>query len=210
MSVSPRQRPGTKTRKREAIALMVPRESGLFVTPRGFWRLCLANPLLRLERSARGEVIVMAPSGSESGYQNGKLTQRLGNWCDADGTGEFFESSAGFTLPNGKVTASDAAWIARDRWLAVPDKLRKRFAPTCPDFVVEITSPSDELKHAREKMVEYIDQGVRLGWLLHPKTGLVEIYRPGRPIETLQKPATLSGEDVLPGFVLDLKGILFD
>jgi Uma2 family endonuclease len=210
MSVSPRERPRAKARKRETIALMVPRESGLFVTPRGFWRLCVANPGLRLERTARGEVIVMPPAGSESGWQNGKLTQRLGNWSDADGTGEFFDSSAGFTLPNGKVAASDAAWIVRDRWLAVPAKLRKRFAPVCPDFVIEITSPSDKLKDVREKMVEYIDQGVRLGWLLHPKTGLVEIYRPGRPVESLKRAVALSGEDVLPGFVLDLKGILFD
>ena len=152
----------------------------------------------------------MAPAGSESGWRNGKLTMRLGAWAEADGTGEFFDSSTGYTLPNGAVRAPDASWIVRDRWLALPLLARKRFAPICPDFVVEITSPSDTLKIAREKMLEYLDQGVRLGWLLDPEHALVEIYRSGRPVETLNRPAALSGEDVLPGFVLDLKGILFD
>jgi Uma2 family endonuclease len=209
MSVSPRQRPKSKTRKRETIALMVPRESGLYVSARGFWRLCCANPDLRLERTARGEVIVMPPAGSDSGWRNSKLNQRLANWADADDTGEVFDSSAGFTLPNGRVLAADATWVARDRWLAVPANLRKRFAPICPDFVVEIMSPSDELVKAREKMIEYVDQSVRLGWLLDPKSGLAEVYRPGQAVQSLNCPASLSGEDVLPGFVLDLKGILF-
>ncbi len=210
MSVTPRERPTAKARKRETIALMVPRESGLRASAATFWRLCRANPDLRLERTARGEVIVMAPAGSDSGWRNGKLTMRLGNWAEADGSGEFFDSSTGYTLPNGAVRSPDASWIIRNRWSALTGKDRKRFAPICPDFVVEITSPSDKLEDVREKMVEYIDQGVRLGWLLDPKSELVEIYRSGRPIETLQRPRTLSGEDVLPGFVLDLKGILFD
>jgi Uma2 family endonuclease len=152
----------------------------------------------------------MAPAGADSGWRNGKLTQRLGNWSDANGTGEFFDSSTGYTLPNGAVRSPDASWIVRDRWLSIPPENRKRFAPVCPDFVVEITSPSDTLKDAREKMREYLAQGVRLGWLLHPESALVEIYRPGRPFESLRRPSTLSGEDVLPGFVLNLKGILFD
>jgi Uma2 family endonuclease len=210
MSVSPRERPKSKTREREAIALMVPRESGLFVSPRGFWQLCCANPDLRLERTAKGEVIVMLPACMDSGWQNGKLTMRLGNWAEADGSGEFFDSSTGYTLTNGAVRSPDASWITRDRWLSLTAQDRKRFAPLCPDFVVEIMSPSDELIKAREKMIEYLDQGVRLGWRLDPKSGLAEVYRPGRSIESLQSPATLSGEDVLPGFVLDLKGILFD
>ena len=210
MSVSPRERPSLKSRERESIALMVARESGLRASPRAFWRLCVANPDLRLERTARGEVIVMAPAGSDSGWRNGKLTMRLGNWAEVDGTGEFFDSSTGYTLPNGAVRSPDASWIARDRWLSLPLAARKRFAPISPDFVVEITSPTDTLKITREKMLEYLDQSVRLGWLLDPKSGLAEIYRPDRPIESLARPATLSGEDVLPGFVLDLKGILFD
>ena len=152
----------------------------------------------------------MAPAGSESGWRNGKLTMRLGIWAEGDGTGEFFDSSTGYTLPNGAVRSPDASWIIRQRWSAIPGQDRKRFAPICPDFVVELTSPSDTLKDIREKMLEYLSQGVRLGWLLDPKHANVEIYRPGRPVEALNRPATLSGEDVLPGFVLDLEGILFD
>ncbi len=204
--------PGTraKTRVRESIALMVSRESGLRASPKAFWRLCAANPDLRLERTAKGEVIVMAPAGSDSGWRNGKLTMRLGIWAEQDDTGEFFDSSTGFTLPNGAVRSPDASWIVRDRWLAVPLNDRQRFSGICPDFVVEILSPSDLLSEGREKIREYLDQGVRLGWLLDPKSGLAEIYRPGRPVESQDRPATLSGEDVLPGFVLELQGILFD
>jgi Uma2 family endonuclease len=189
---------------------MVPRESGLRASPKAFWRLCAANPDLRLERTAKGEVIVMAPAGADSSWRNAKLTMRLGNWSDSDGTGEFFDSSVGFTLPNGAVLSPDASWIVRERWLALPPKDRMRFSPICPDFIVEILSPRDSRSKAREKMREYLDQGVRLGWLLNPKTGRAEIYRPGRPVESLVRPATLSGEDVLPGFVLELQGILFD
>jgi Uma2 family endonuclease len=210
MSVFPRAQTASNFRKLETIALMVPRSSGLRASPRAFWRLCVANRDLRLERTARGEVIVMAPAGSDSGWRNGKLTMRLGNWAEAEGSGEFFDSSTGFTLPNGAVRAPDASWIVRDRWSALPLPARKRFAPICPDFVIEITSPSDPLRMTREKMREYLDQGVRLGWLLDPEHALVEISRPGQPVETLERPATLSGENVLPGFVLDLQGILFD
>ena len=210
MSVFPRERPAAKSRKREPIALMVPRESGLRASAGAFWRLCRANPELRLERTAKGEVIVMAPAGTDSGWRNGKLTMRLGIWAEADGSGEFFDSSTGYTLPNGSVRSPDASWIARDRWKSVAPAARQRFAPICPDFVVEIASPSDDLRDLREKMREYLAQGVRLGWLLDPKISLAEIYRPDRPVEALDRPATLFGEDVLPGFVLDLGGILFD
>jgi len=210
MSVSPRERPTSRSRGLKAIPLMVPRRSGLRASAPSFWRLCAANPELRLERTSRGEVIVMPPAGTDSGWRNGKLTARLGIWAMNDRTGEFFDSSTGYTLPNGAVRSPDASWIARDRWLAVPIEDRKKFAPICPDFVVEVTSPTDTLPRLRKKMQEYLGQGARLGWLLDLGTGLVEVYRPGRAVESLQRPATLSGEDVLPGFVLDLRGILFD
>jgi Uma2 family endonuclease len=210
MSVSPRQRPAPRTRSRVTIPLMVTRRSGLRASPEAFWRLCLANPELRLERTSRGEVIVMAPAGMDSGMRNAGITGQLWNWNRTSNLGFVFDSSAGFTLPNGVVRASDSCWIARERWLGVPPAARKKFAPICPDFVVEITSPSDELDDARAKMREYIDQGVRLGWLLDPPSGLAEVYRTGREIESLRRPVTLSGEDVLPGFMLDLQGILFD
>lgn len=192
---------------------MVPSpSSGLRVSDKVFWWLCGANPDLRLERTARGELIVMPPAGGETGSRNAKLTHRLGAWAEVDGTGEYFDSSTGYKLPNGATRSPDASWIVRGRWEALSPKDRRRFAPICPDFVAELTSPSDTHRRddVREKMREYLDQGARLGWLIDPDAVEVEIYRPGRPVETLARPATLSGEDVLPGFVLDLKGILFD
>jgi Uma2 family endonuclease len=210
MSVSPQTRSKSRTQRREKIALMVPRESGLRASPKAFWRLCVANPNLRLERTARGEVIVMAPAGSDSGIRNSGLTARLWNWNDQTKLGVVLDSSGGFRLPNNAVKAADASWIRLDRWSAIPEKDRKKFAPICPDFVVEILSAGDRLTDAREKMREYLAQGVRLGWLLNPKSGRAEIYRPGQPVESIKRPATLSGEDVLPGFVLELQGILFD
>ena len=175
-----------------------------------FWKLCVANPDLRLERTAQGRLIVMAPAGSESGGDNADLVIDLGIWARADATGKVFDSSAGFTLPNGAIVAADAAWIRLDRWEEVPREERRKFASICPDFVVELRSPSDSPPELRRKMRQYIDQGVRLGWLIDPMTGMVEISRPGRAVENLQRPSTLSGEDVLPGFVLDLRGILGD
>jgi Uma2 family endonuclease len=183
---------------------------GLRLTDRAFEKLCAANPDLRLERTSRGELVVMSPAGSKSGRRNAKLTQRLGNWADADGTGEFFDSSAGFTLPNTAIRGPDASWMPRKSWEALPEEDRERFSHVCPDFVAELRSRSDEKKKLRDKMREYIKQGARLGWLIDPKTATVEIYRPGRPVEVMNRPATLSGEDVLPGFVLDLDGILYD
>jgi Uma2 family endonuclease len=183
---------------------------GLRLTDEAFWKLCAANPDLRLERTARGELVAMSPAGSMSGSRNAKLTQRLGNWADTDGTGVFFDSSAGFTLPNTAIRGPDASWMTRERWEAIPEDDRERFSHVCPDFVAELRSRSDAKNDLRAKMREYIAQGARLGWLIDHRTVTVEIYRPGRPVEILKQPATLSGEDVLPGFVLDLNGILFD
>jgi Uma2 family endonuclease len=188
----------------------VPPGVKLRVSNAGFWRLCGANSDLRLERTARGELIIMSPAGTESGGQNAILTMRLGIWTEADGTGKHFDSSTGYTLPNGATRSPDASWIHKERWNTLTLKEKRRFAPICPDFAVELCSPTDDRKEVQEKMREYLSCGLRLGWLIDPEAGIVEIYRPGRPVETLEKPAVLSGEDVLPGFVLDLKGILFD
>ncbi|MHB1562044.1 MAG: Uma2 family endonuclease [Isosphaeraceae bacterium] len=201
-----RARPGVPT----VVQLDLPSDVRLYVSPKGFWRLCAANRELRLERTARGVVEAMPPAGSGTGASNCELTIQVGNWSKADGTGTAFDSSAGFTLPNGAVRSPDASWIVNERWKALTPAQRKVFAPICPDFVVELRSPSDALGHLQEKMQEYLEQGTRLGWLLDPLTGMVEIYRPSRPVERLERPSTLSGEDVLPGFVLDLKGILYD
>ncbi len=210
MSVSPRERSRTKSRYRETIPLMVSRESGLRASPKAFWRLCVANPDLRLERTAKGEVIVMAPAGSDAGMRNLSVSSLLWLWNRESKLGVAFDSSAGFKLPNGDIRSADASWITNERWATVPLDERKKFAAICPDFVVEITSPSDNLADTRKKMLMYLSQGVRLGWLLDLKSGKALIFRPGRPVESLDRPATLSGEEVLPGFVLELKGILFD
>lgn len=179
------------------------------LTDQLFERLCQANPELRLERSPQGELIVMSPTGSESGGKNLKLSQRLGNWVDRTGLGVAFDSSTGFLLPNGAIRSPDASWIRSERWEALSKAQRQGFAPLCPDFVVELRSPGDLLSDLREKMAEYIDQGARLGWLIDPTRKVVEVYRPGRKPEIVKQPSAVSGEDVLPGFELDLKGILF-
>jgi Uma2 family endonuclease len=194
--------------RRAAIRLVVP--SGLHVSDRDFWRFCQANPDLRLERNASGELIVMPPAAPDSGHRNAGITAQLWNWNQKTSLGIDFDSSAGFTLPNMAIRGPDASWMTRERWDALPKQEREKFSHICPDFIVELRSKSDDMSELRERMEEYLSQGARLGWLIDPKSGTVEIYRPGRPIEILERPATLSGEDVLPGFVLDLKGILFD
>jgi Uma2 family endonuclease len=203
----PTRRRGRKT----TVTLEVPSDVRLYVSPTGFSKLCCHNRDLRLERTARGALIVMSPASSGAGRRNSWLTTQLGYWANRDGSGVAFDSSAGFTLPKGDVFAADAAWVRTERWNALtPEEREKGFAPICPDFIAELRSDSDRTKKLRVKINKYMDQGVRLGWLIDPIRQTVEIYRPGRAVETLKKPATLSGEEILPGFVLDLKGILFD
>ncbi len=199
---------GTSRRRRAAIRLVVP--PGFRVSDHGFLRLCRANPDLRLERNASGELIVMPPAAPDSGHRNAGITAQLWNWNQKAGLGVDFDSSAGFTLPNAAIRGPDASWMTRDRWDALPKQEREKFSHICPDFVVELRSKNDDMSTLRKKLEEYIAQGIRLGWLIDPKGGTVEIYRPGQPVEVLERPATLSGEDVLPGFMLDLKGILFE
>jgi Uma2 family endonuclease len=192
------------------VTVDLPSDVRLFVSPAGFWRLCRANPELRLERDANGRLVVMPPAATDSGHRNASITAQLWNWNERTKLGVVFDSSAGFTLPNTAIRGPDASWMARERWEALSDAERRRFSRICPDFVVELASPSDELTKLESKMEEYVAQGIRLGWLIDPRSGSVAIYRPGRPVERLSKPTTLSGEDVLPGFVLQLKGILYD
>lgn len=172
-----------------------------------FYRLCQVNRDLRLERTAEGKLIIMPPTGWETGNRNSKLNQRLGNWADKDGRGLVFDSSTGFILPNGAIRSPDAAWVKRDRLEALrPDP--DRFLPLCPDFAIELRSASDDLNTVRAKMQEYLDNGMQLGWLLDPYEQQVEVYRGGQGVEVLKSPTELSGEPVLPGFVLQLDGIL--
>ena len=185
-------------------ALTVNLKSLIEMTDEQFFQLCQNNRELRFERNANGELIIMPPTGGETGNRNGRLNQQLFNWTDADGTGIAFDSSTCFKLPNGADRSPDASWIKLERWDALTDEEKQKFPPICPDFVIELLSPSDSLKTTQEKMREYIDNGVRLGILINRKSRQVEIYRPGKEVEFLDSPATVSGEDVLKGFVLNL------
>jgi Uma2 family endonuclease len=179
----------------------------LNVTDEQFLKLVKANPDLRMERTMEGELIVMAPTGSEGGSYNAELSADFVIWNRQTRLGKVFDSSTGFRLPNGATRAPDTAWIVQARWDALTPEQRQGFAPICPDFVLELASQSDDLEVLRAKMQEYLDNGCRLGWLIDPKTRLTEIYRPEQSPEVLQAPLTLSGESVLPGFILDLQAI---
>jgi Uma2 family endonuclease len=185
-------------------ALTVNLDSVIKMTDEQFFQLCQNNRELRFERNANGELIIMSPAGGETGNRNGRLNQQLFNWTDADGTGIAFDSSTGFKLPNGADRSPDASWIKLERWDALTDEEKQKFPPICPDFVIELLSPSDSLKTTQEKMQEYIDNGVGLGILINRKSRQVEIYRQGKEVEVLDSPVTVSGEDVLKGFVLNL------
>ena len=185
-------------------ALTVNFKSLIEMTDEQFFQLCQNNRELRFERNANGELIIMPPTGGETGNRNGRLNQQLFNWSDTDGTGIAFDSSTCFKLPNGADRSPDASWIKLERWDALTDEEKQKFPPICPDFVIELLSPSDSLKTTQEKMQEYIDNGVGLGILINWKSRQVEIYRQGKEVEVLDSPATVSGEDVLKGFVLNL------
>lgn len=170
-----------------------------------FYQLCQANPDLKLERNANGELIVMPPTGGETGRTNSKTNLQLALWNEQTQLGEVFDSSTGFHLPNGADRSPDASWIKKSRWDALTPEQRERFLPLCPDFVIEILSPSDSLRKTQTKMQEYLDNGCQLGWLINRRNETVEIYRPQQVAEVLEKPKSLSGEEVLRGFVLNLK-----
>lgn len=186
-----------------AITLTIPR-----LSPEDFIELCQANQDLQLELTATGEVIITPLTFSWTGKQNSGLNAQLWNWNDQTDLGIVFDSSTGFSLPNGAIRSPDVSWVSKERWDTLTESQQKEaFSPLSPDFVVELRSSSDSLKKLREKMQEYIDNGVRLGWLIDSTTKQVEIYRPGREAEVLESPATLSGENVLPGFVLNLNKV---
>lgn len=188
-------------------ALTIDLKSVIDLTDEQFYQLCQRNRELRFERTAQGELIIMSPAGGETGNRNGRLTQQLFNWTDRDATGIAFDSSTGFKLPNGADRSPDAAWLTLERWNTLTPEQQERFIPLCPDFVAELLSPSDSLATAQAKMREYIDNGARLGWLLNRKAKQVEVYCPGQATEVLQAPEALSGENVLPGFTLNLTRI---
>ena len=177
------------------------------MTNERFYQLCQDNEDLRLELTADGDLIIMAPTGGTTGSRNAEITTQLMIWAKKDRTGLSFDSSTMFILPNGANRSPDASWISRERWNALSREERDKFVPLCPDFVLELRSPSDSLPFLQEKMEEYIANGAGLGFLLDPKAKGVYVYRPGHPVESLDNPPTLSGDPVLPSFVLDLKDI---
>lgn len=178
------------------------------LTDEAFYELCRSNPDVKFERTATGELIVMSPTGGESGHRNADITIDLGLWNRQAQLGVTFDSSTCFKLPNGAERSPDASWVRGDRWAALTPEQRQKFPPLAPDFVVELRSASDDLNPLQAKMQEYIENGVQLGWLINPQDQQVEIYRAGQPVEILQSPQSLSGEPVLPGFTLDLSRIL--
>lgn len=188
----------------QAIPVNIPSTLTLKVTHDEFVELATANRDLRLERTAEGELIVNPPTGGGTGKRNARIVQQLLNWLDREGTGEVFDSSTGFHLPNGSDRSPDTAWVSQERWNALTLEEQEGIVPLCPDFVVELRSKSDNLEPLRKKMREYIENKAQLGWLIDRKNRKVEIYRQNQEVEVLDNPVTLSGEDVLPGFSLDL------
>jgi Uma2 family endonuclease len=183
---------------------LVLRLSAIKMTDDQFLEFCSENGDLRFELTAKGELVVMPPVGSETGWREGKLVVRLGVWAERDGTGLAFGPSAGFTLPNGAIRAPDASWIVRSRWDVLSADEKAKYAPICPDFVIELRSPSDSLRIIQDKLEEYVENGSRLGWLIDPRQRCVYVYEPGQPMVRLDSPGILSGGTVLPGFELDL------
>ena len=149
----------------------------------------------------------MPPTGGETGKRNVNLILQIALWNEQTQVGEVFESSTGFSLPNGADRSPDVSWVKKARWDALTKEQREKFIPLCPDFVIEILSPTDRLKKTQEKMQEYLENGCSLGWLINRKNQEVEVYRPNQEVEVLKSPQTLSGEDVLPGFILNLQKI---
>jgi Uma2 family endonuclease len=171
------------------------------------FELCQINQELWIERTAEGDLVIMPPEGGETNNRTITLVTSLTQWAGQDGTGVTFGSSGGFMLPNGAMRAPDAAWVLRSRLAPLTPEQKQKFLPLCPDFVVEIRSPSDRLNTVQAKMQEYLDNGARLGWLVDAANRAVYVYRPNQPAERLDNPSTISGEPVLPGFLLGLQKI---
>ena len=174
------------------------------VTPEQFEEICIKyGELLRLELTSTGELIVMPGTGSKTGVRNANLTIQLGVWAIKDGSGISFDSSSTFALPNGAHRSPDASWVNSERWDGLTERQQEGFAPICPDFVVELRSPTDRLTQLRAKMVEYLENGASLGWLIDPFDRRVYVYKPDHEVVSLENPETVSGEPLLPGFTLN-------
>jgi Uma2 family endonuclease len=172
-----------------------------------FFRFCQANPEWRIEQTADGEVVIMPPAGGETGNRNFEVAVEFGIWARRDGRGKSFDSSTGFELPNGATRSPDVSWVSKERLAALTPEQKRVFIPLCPEFVIEIQSPSDSLPRLKRKMREWIDNGAQLGWLIQPDARVVQVYRPGRDPEYRDKIDRIEGEGPVAGFVLDLTGV---
>jgi Uma2 family endonuclease len=172
-----------------------------------FFEFCRANDEWRIERTAEGDLIVLPPVGGKTSIRNCKLIGQFGIWNEASETGQAFDSSTEFALPNGAMRSPDLAWVRNERWRALTDEQQEKFPPLCPDFVVELRSRTDSLKTLQKKMQEYIDNGAQLGWLIDPLKRRVHVYRPNAATEILDEPQSVSGEPLLKGFSLDVASI---
>jgi Uma2 family endonuclease len=179
----------------------------LTITQDQFKKIAAANRDLRLEKTAQGELIIMPPTGGNTGRRNLNLGYQIYVWNEKYNLGVAFDSSTAFHLPNGAVRSPDVAWIRRERWESLTPEEQDDFSPICPDFVIELRSKTDLMKTLRKKMQEYLENGLQLGWLIDPKSKIVEIYRANQEVEVLHNPTHLSGENILPGFVLDLQKV---
>ena len=183
---------------------LMPDLTSLRLTAAEFEQLCRDNPELRLELTSTGGLIVMPPAGSKTGQRNANLNRQVSVWAHKDDTGLAFDSSTGFTLPNRAIRSPDASWVRRNVWDALSEAEQERFAPLCPDFVIELRSSSDPLKALKQKMQEYLNNGTQLAWLIDPHDRSVYIYRRGKEVEVLTDAASISADPILPGFELQL------
>lgn len=188
-------------------ALVLRLRPAVDLTGEQFFHFCQLNPELRIERMAEGDIAIMAPAGGETSARNLRLSAQVAVWADADGSGVAFDSSGGFELPDGSVRSPDIAWVRRVRLARLTPDQKRRFLPLCPDFVMELRSPSDPLTAVQRKMEAYRANGVRLGWLIDPAHRRVAVYRPAEGVRWHDQPALISGDPVLPGFTLRLTAI---
>ena len=177
------------------------------ITDDQFYQLCRENPDVKFERNAQGAIIVMTPTGGETGSYNSEINADFVIWNRQTKLGVCFDSSTCFKLPSGANRSPDVSWIKQERWDTLTLEQKQKFPPISPDFVLELMSPTDSLKDTQDKMQEYMNNQVKLGWLINRKTRRVEIYRQGQKVEVLESPTQLSGEDILPGFVLNLRSL---
>ena len=192
----------------ESASLLLRLPPDLHLSDDQFYEFCRLNRELRIERTAQGGLVIMAPAGWDASDKNAEITTQLRLWAKRDGTGRTCDSSGGFALPNGATRSPDASWVRHGRLAALTAEERAKFLPLCPDFVIELRSPSDGLSALQDKMHEYMENGAQLGWLIDPPAGQVFVYRPGAPVERLEAPDGISADPVLPGFRLELAEIL--